>query len=96
MTIWNNSKMCILFYSDESAKENFPCIVKINDDEILVEYKDDGLVQYRGINNKNGHFELYSHEVNGNASLHMSPGELVLEGSWIENGLRGMWLIDLE
>ena len=95
MTIWNNSKMTTLFYTEESASENFPCVVKIDDEEILVEYDDDGLVQYRGKNEGNGHFHLYAPDVDGNASLHRFPNCLFLEGSWFESSYRGMWRIEL-
>ncbi|MDE2252908.1 MAG: hypothetical protein KGL42_01345 [Betaproteobacteria bacterium] len=58
MTIWNNSKMSTVYYADDSASESDPCVIKITDREILVEYDDDGLVQYRGTNGGSGHFML--------------------------------------
>ena len=95
MTIWNASKMTTLFYSDEPAAEDYPCVVKIDDNEIVIEYEDDGIVQYRGSNRGDGHFELHATGVEGKASLHMFPGSSIIEGSWIEDGYRGMWRIKL-
>ncbi|WP_139826127.1 hypothetical protein [Derxia lacustris] len=95
MTIWANSKMSSLYYSNESASEDYACVVKIDDNEIVVEYEDDGTRQYRGKNNGDGHFELHSHELHGKASLHMFPGSSILEGSWVEGSYRGMWRIEL-
>ena len=63
MTIWNHCKMSTLYYSGDSAEENYPCVVKITDDEILVEYDDEGLVQYRGSNDGQGHFLLAAPDV---------------------------------
>lgn len=96
MSIYPNSKMSSLYYSDEPSSENYPCVVKLNDDEIIVEYEDQGVVQYRGKNNGDGHFELSSTDVNGRASLHMFPNSSILEGSWVEDSYRGMWRILLE
>lgn len=95
MAIFKNCKMSLLWYSAEASAEQEPCIVKIDDQEILVEYEDDGLVQYKGKNNGDGHFELNSPDVEGHASLHMFPNSNVLEGSWVEGKRRGMWRIVL-
>lgn len=95
MTIWNNSRMTILYYTSDVASQNFPCVVKITDEEILVEYDDDGLVQYRGANDGTGHYVLTAPEVDGRASLHRFPESELLEGSWVEGGVRGMWRVEL-
>ncbi len=95
MPIWNDCKMSTLFYSEDDASDNHPCVVKITEQEILVEYDDDGLVQYRGRNDGSGHFLLAAPEVAGRASLHRFPDAKVLEGSWFEAGDRGMWRIQL-
>lgn len=87
--------MSTLHYSDDPASEDDPCVVKIDEESILVEYEDDGIVQYRGNNNGNGHFELHALEVKGKASLHLSPDSSILEGSWVEGSYRGMWRIEL-
>ena len=71
MTIWNNSKMTTVFFSDSDASENYDCVVKIDNGKILVEYEDDGIVQYVGEEKGQGHFELGCPAVSGKASLHM-------------------------
>ncbi|MDP1613195.1 MAG: hypothetical protein Q8M11_19230 [Sulfuritalea sp.] len=96
MTIWKDSKIATLYYSNETASERHPCVVKIDDTTILVEYEDEGSVQYRGRNNGDGHFELQTPDLRGTATLHMCQDGTTLEGSWIEDGTRGMWRIDLE
>ena len=88
MTIWAQSKM-ITFYHTEPSDE-WPCVVKIDKDEILVEYQDEGLVQYRGKIRGDGHFELHAPVVSGHASLHMFPGAVALVGKWIEGNEKGM------
>lgn len=95
MPIWTNSKMSLLYYSEESGTEDYPCVVKIDESEILVEYDDDGIRQYRGKNRGDGHFELHAPDIQGKASLHMFPGSSILEGSWVEGSYRGMWRIKL-
>lgn len=95
MSIWKNSKMALLWYSGRESSEQNPCEVRIDDQEIVVKYEDEGMVQYRGKNNGDGHFELISSDVEGHATLHMFPGANVLEGSWVEGGQRGMWRITL-
>ena len=94
--IYSKSTMAILFYSKDAAYEKWPCTVKIDDREILVEYDDDGLCQYVGRNDGSGHFELHQRNGDGRATLHRFPDARLLEGSWIENGDRGMWRIELE
>ena len=93
--IWKNSKLACVYYGKDAADENWPCTVKIENGEILVEYDNDGLVQYAGKEKGTGYFELASDQVNGKATLHQRPSSLILEGSWVENSLRGMWLIEL-
>lgn len=87
--------MTTLYYSDEPASEDFPCVVKIDDNQILIEYEDDGIVQYCGSNSSDGHLELHAPEVEGKASLHRFPGSSIVEGSWVEGSYRGMWRIKL-
>lgn len=94
MTIWKNSKMTLIWYSNDEASE-LPCEVRIDDLGIMVEYEDESLVQYRGINSGDGHFELTAPDIKGHASLHMFPGSNILEGSWVEGVYRGMWRITL-
>lgn len=95
MAIWNNSKMTTVYFSDSDASENCDCVVKIANGKILVEYDDAGLVQYVGEEKGQGHFVLSCAAVSGKASLHMFANSEILEGSWIEDGYRGMWKIML-
>ena len=95
MNIWHNSMMETLYPSADASGES-TCVVKITDSEILVEYEDEGFVQYRGENNGTGHFVLEAPEVNGRASLHMFPNAAILEGYWEEGVYHGMWRIHLK
>jgi hypothetical protein len=96
LNIWNHCTADTVFYSKDEAWTDYPCTVKLTDEEIIVEYEeDDQIVQYRGRNNGDGHFELTSKEVGGRASLHMFHSSRILEGSWRESGERGMWIIRL-
>jgi len=95
MTIWNNSKMTTVYFSDDDASENYDCVVKIENGKILVEYEDGGILQYVGEEKGQGHFDLSCPSVSGRASLHMFANSEILEGSWIENSYRGMWKIML-
>lgn len=71
------------------------CVVKIDDERIVVEYDNDGLRQYVGVNDGSGHFELSMEGDDGRATLHWLRNSNLLEGSWTENGERGMWRIHL-
>ena len=86
--------MTTLYHSND-ASEDSPCVVKLENNQILVEYEDEGRVQYKGITNGVGHFELHGVGFQGHASLHMFPDSSILEGSWLEEGYRGMWRIKL-
>lgn len=91
--IWNNSTMDVLYYSDDAADMDWPCVVKIDEERIVVEYREDGPYQYVGANDGSGHFELEGSH--GRATLHRFPDAKLLEGSWTENGVSGMWRIHL-
>lgn len=101
MTIFANSRMTTLYHTSQEAWENHPCTVRMTGNEIVVEYDDDGLVLYKGEEITPGHYRLRSHDESGDAeaTLHMSPDTLVLEGSWVvkEPGQtrKGMWKIFL-
>lgn len=95
--IYARSKMTSLYYDSDDADENHPCVVKLTADEIIVEYREDTLklIQYRGVNDGSGHFELRADAIDGRGTLHIFPGASLLEGSWIEGNVRGMWRIQL-
>ena len=97
MTIWHNSKMTTLYYSDEPANEDCPCVVRVDERGILVEYGEgEERRQYAGVSRGEGHYELEAVGFTGKACLHTFVGSVILEGSWIEEGYRGMWRIRLE
>lgn len=93
--IWNNSTFDVLYYSRDAADMDWACVVKIDDERIVVEYDNDGLCQYVGVNDGSGHFELSMEGEDGRATLHRFQDAKLLEGSWTENGERGMWRIHL-
>jgi hypothetical protein len=95
--LWLNCEMTTLFYVG-SAEEKYPCVVKIEESSILVEYvtPTQMTIQYTGKDMGNGHFTLEAPSVNGSASLHRFPDSQYLEGSWIESGQKGMWKIVLK
>lgn len=97
MQTWKNCTADILYYDDRAATTNEEgYIVRLTDDKIEVAYDDeDGAVCYRGKNNKDGHFDLTAPERNGRAALHYFPKSNFMEGSWHEDGVRGMWVIQL-
>ena len=82
-------------YHSADASDDWPCIVKIEDNKILVEYDYEGITQYKGEDHGDGHYSLTSDDVSGKASLHMFPEASLLVGSWNEGGNRGMWQIKL-
>ncbi len=100
--LWNNSHMTHLYYDKDMAVENEPCQVRIGNGEILVEYDEEDhkgisrLVQYKGKQEGEGHYVLTCDADNGKATLHAFPGGTVLEGSWVESSVRGMWRIFLK
>ena len=87
--------MSTVYYSADDSSENDDCVVTIENKTILLEYEDDGRVQYCGQEIGEGHFSLACRERSGKASLHMFEGSEILEGSWVESGNRGMWKIKL-
>jgi hypothetical protein len=85
------------FHFGKEAAESQTCEVRIMDDgEIVVSYETDGdFVVYKGEEQGQGHYLLESEEPQGRASLHRFPGSLILEGYWEEDGMKGMWRIEL-
>lgn len=85
------------FHFGKEAAESHPCEVRIMDDgEIVVSYETDSdFVLYKGEEQGAGHYLLECEEPQGRASLHRFPDSLILEGYWEEDGLKGMWRIEL-
>lgn len=100
MTIWRNV-IADTYYADRRepvlSQRGVGIEVRIDESEIVVSYEDeDGIVIYRGNNDGSGHFALNAPERDGKASLHRFPPDgNILEGSWVEDGARGMWRIEL-
>src|SRR5262249_37431317 len=91
MPTWTNSQMDTFTQSEQT-----PCEVRISTFEIVVTYDyGQGPVTYKGREIAPGHFELTSEETGGKASLHRSPDNMWLEGSWIEGQVEGMWRVKL-
>jgi hypothetical protein len=91
MPTWKNSSMDTFMQGEQSS-----CEVRITVFEIAVSYDDgQGLISYKGKEVAPGHFELTSAETGGKASLHRSPDNEWLEGSWNEGEQEGMWRIRL-
>jgi len=88
--------MDTVFYDDTPAYEGEECEIRIDNEEIVVSYKDDGgVVLYKGRDHGHGHFILECPELQGKATLHQIPQSRFLEGYWIEEGTRGFWRITL-
>ena len=93
--ICKNSRTTSVYYSGEPAQE-YRCEVKISPETIIVEYDDAGeTVQYQGNNTGDGHFHLVCPDRKGSASLHMFPNSTLLVGCWVQEGIKGMWRIQL-
>lgn len=83
-------------YNSDGSWLDQGCVVIFEDDEIIIEYDDQGPQVYRGIDKGNGHYELFSHSFDGGrATLHRFENGLILEGSYRELGSSGMWKIRL-
>jgi hypothetical protein len=95
MEIWHKSKMSTLFYSRVEASENYDCVVKIENQKILVEYADEAgkVIQYVGDEMGEGHYVLKCPALAGKATLHRLKNSLMFEGNWVESSYRGMWQI---
>ena len=95
MEMYKNSRIDVLHYDDNSYEDD-PCQVRIGEGDIVVDYEEDGKrIVYKGKEIEIGHFELICEDVNGRATLHRFPKANILEGSWVEDGTRGMWKIRL-
>ncbi len=96
MTVWRGCSMDSYYETGEFYPDT-PCEVRISGGTIAVSYvTDDQFVVYEGPEIEPGHFELTAPKVSGRATLHRFQDDEVLEGSWSEDGLSGMWRIILE
>jgi hypothetical protein len=97
METWKDARFDS-FYYDAAADTNESCEVILNDGELTISYWDDdikGPAIYKGREVAPGHFELTAPMLNGRATLHRLPDAVLLVGSWVEDGERGMWQIEL-
>lgn len=102
---------CLYFDKKENSKNaytNYPCRVIFRPGEVEISYIEDYQVWshnskhapqsvYKGKDDGDGHYYLWNGKngpSKGNARMHLGRSN-VLEGSWEENGLRGMWMITL-
>ena len=59
-------------------------------------HEDEGrFYHYTGNEKGEGHYQLHCAENNGKATLHRFAESTILEGSWRESGVHGMWRIEL-
>ncbi len=93
MAVWSKSEM-ETFHADGSY--TIDCDVRIDGDQIVVSYFDNGSVEYRGREVAEGHFTLACPSLNGRATLHRLPNSEYLDGFWTEGGERGMWRVSLD
>lgn len=96
MTLYTKAAMKICYFSDE-VSESLDCQVRIESDgEIAISYETDGQhIVYKGRAKGDGHYLLSCENVEGRATLHGFSDSRILEGYWEENGLKGMWRIEL-
>lgn len=94
-TLYPNARMDTLYYGCDADLQD-PCAVRIDGEQIRVEYVFDGeRTVYVGKALAPGHYRLQIEDGNGQATLHQFPGSTHLEGAWVEEGERGMWRIEL-
>ena len=95
MALWDDSE-CETFYADGRASATEACIVRISDGRIVVDANSTGGGwMYEGEEVGSDHFRLTSSVQGGKATLHRCAGDEVLDGSWHEAGVYGMWRISL-
>ena len=84
------------FFPDQYST-SYDCEVRLEHGKIHVAYREGELqVVYAGIEEGHGHYEVVAPLVKGRGSLHrLSAKPDLLEGSWVEGRLRGMWQISL-
>jgi hypothetical protein len=84
------------FYPEASADLQAACIVEISPQQVIIKYMtDDGLVEYVGDAEGEGHYLIRGKGFEASGTLHLADGRR-LEGSWKEGQQYGMWRIYLE
>ncbi len=96
MSVFLNSKMVSVYEDKTPVYKRQDCQVKLEGDEIVVDYKDErGIVLYKGKEKGQGHYLLKCPEKQGEASLHRFSEAEILDGYWREEGYEGFWRIHL-
>jgi hypothetical protein len=72
------------------------CELVLRDGQLIISYDDErGSVIYMGTNQGFG-YRLECPERKGRSTMHATgPENTQFEGSWIEDGYRGMWIVDV-
>ena len=95
-TLYQNSRLDVLYYGTKEADCDVPCLVKIEHGQLRLSYEwEESEVTYLGVEVAPGHFEMRSLDVNGRGTLHRFNNAMKLVGSWVEDGTKGMWEIRL-
>ena len=82
------------YRANGDATYDQPCSITFEDEFITISYLDDQTQNYyKGQAKASGHYELQAVDFDGRATLHGFRNSCILEGSWIEEGRRGMWRI---
>ena len=96
MKLWKHSTMTT-FYGDGRAEGRSDCQVRLGDGRVAVLYDiEGGEHSYEGPEIGQGHFHLRAAAPDGEATLHCFPDSKILEGWWLEDGVVGMWRIELD
>jgi hypothetical protein len=85
------AKMDATFYDKREALVDIPCKIDISNSLITVQYENSP--GYSGKEIGQGHFHLTCPELSGSATLHRFENSNVLDGYWVEEGVRGFWWI---
>ncbi len=93
---WSGCKVELVTLAEGLVFEDDDVDLRIDDAGIELCYWDDqGAVIFTGAPSSDGHFQLVCRSRPRVATLHFTPGERVLEGSWSERDERGHWRIEL-
>jgi len=82
------------FRPNGAASFDEPCKITIDSEFITVAYDHGGQSwEYRGQAKGPGHYELQTEGFGGRATLHRFEDSNVMEGTCVEDGVRGKWRI---
>ena len=96
MTIWKNCTCDLYFYDARADLKDPGYEVRIDGDEMVISYQDDGeWVNYKGKDLGGGHYELIADDVS-RAMMHRVPNSEIIEGFWQEGDNFGMWRLYLK